>query len=299
MKTKVIWQDGKFVSHKNAKVHVLSHGLHYGSGVFEGIRVYDTPQGPAVFRLRDHIDRLFHSASAFDMHIPYAKYAILRAAVQLVRKNGFKECYVRPIVFYGEGKMQMNPAGSKLHVFIAAWSWGKYLGDSPALSVGVSRYIRFHPKSVVPGAKISGYYATSVLARMEAQKYGYDESILLDHEGNVAEGPGENIFIVKGGKIFTPDSPSILKGITRASVMTMAKDMRIPVAEKKISLTQLMAADEVFFAGTAVEIGTVGKINGRKIGSGKMGPVTAKIRSAYFDATHGKTPRYRKWLSMV
>ena len=302
----VIWHNGTFVKPSAANVPVLSHALHYGSGVFEGIRVYETPRGPAIFRLRDHIDRLFRSASAFGMHIPYRRDVIERAAVKLVSRSGFKECYVRPIVFYGEGKMQMDPTGAKLHVFIAAWPWGKYLGDHPALSVGVSPYVRFHPKSVIPGAKISGYYATSVLARMDAQKRGFNEALLLDHLGNVAEGPGENIFMIKRGKLFAPASPSILEGITRASVIAIARDLGMPFVKKKITLAHLMAADEAFFAGTAVEIAPVARINKRRIGPGgargaraAASPLTAKIRAAYFGATHGTLPRYRKWLTAV
>jgi branched-chain amino acid aminotransferase len=298
-RAKVVWHNGKFVKLELANVPILSHALHYGSGVFEGIRAYETARGPAVFRLGEHIDRLFRSASVFDMRIPYSKKALANAVLAIISKNGFKECYVRPIIFYGEGQMALMPRGAKLHVTVAGWPWGAYLGEHTVLSLGVSRYVRFHPRSIVPGAKISGYYATSVLATIEARKRGFSEALLLDHEGFVAEGPGENIFMVKKGKLYTPKSPSILPGITRASVITLARDLGLVAIEKKISLKELFAADEVFLTGTAAEVAPVGKINGRRIGSGKGGPVTAKIRAAYLDAVHGRSPRYQKWLTML
>lgn len=298
-RTRVIWMDGRFVKTAKAAVHVLSHALHYGSGVFEGIRVYETLNGPAAFRLSDHVDRLFRSAAAFQMRVPYSKTAVTRAILETVRRNGFRECYVRPIIFYGEGKMQMSPKDAALHFVIAAWPWGKYLGDRPALSVGVSRYLRFHPASIVPGAKISGFYAASVLARMEAEKKGLDECILLDHEGFVAEGPGENIFMVKRGRLVTPKSPSILPGFTRASVIAIARGLRIPVLERKVSLKEFINADEAFFAGTAVEIAAIGKVNGRRIGAGRTGPMTARLKETYLAAAHGKLLRYKKWVTPV
>jgi branched-chain amino acid aminotransferase len=297
--TKIIWLDGKFVPFANARIHVLTHGLHYGSGVFEGIRVYKTSTGPVIFRLKDHVDRLFYSASALDIKIPYTKREIEQAIVKTVARNNLKECYVRPVIFYGEGQMTLMPKGAKVHVAVAVWPWGAYLGEHAALSATISPYIRFHPRSIVPGAKIAGLYATSVLATLDARKRGFHESILLDHERNVAEGPGENIFIVRRGKLFTPDSPSILPGITRASVITIARDLHIPVAIKKVSLKDLKTADEAFFSGTAAEVAGIGKIDGRKIGKGGGGPITAIIRKHYLAAAHGQLPKYRKWLTPV
>jgi len=303
---RTIWFDGRFVKHADARIHVLSHALHYGTSVFEGIRAYETPDGPAVFRLRDHVARLFFSASAFGMKIPHTKREIERAILKTVALNKLKECYIRPVAFYGEGKMGLVPTGADVRVAVAAWPWGAYLGEHAMISAAISPYIRFHPRSVVPGAKIGGYYATSALAALDAQKRGFDESILLDHEGNVAEGPGENIFIVRRGRLITPNSPSILPGITRDSIMTIARDLHIPVAIKKISRRELISADEAFFTGTAAEVAAIGKIDGRRVGGFRRGvhadtpgPITAKIREHYFDATHGQLPKYRKWLSYV
>ncbi|HUZ93247.1 MAG TPA: branched-chain amino acid transaminase [Candidatus Paceibacterota bacterium] len=296
-RTVKIWYNGKFVDAEKAQTHVLTHALHYGSGAFEGIRAYLTPRGPAVFRLKDHVDRLFHSAAAFGMRIPYMKREIARAILETVAKNKLANCYIRPIVFYGAGKIAIRPTRTPVDIAIAAFPWEAYFGVERMLKVSVSRFVRFHPKSIVPGTKISGLYAVSVFATVEARKRGMDEVILLDHEGNVAEGPGENVFIVKNGKLFTPDSPSILPGITRASILSIAKHMKIPAAEKKISPVGLRNADEVFFTGTATEVAPIGMVNGKKIGNGDIGPVTAKLHAAYLDAARGKLPRYRKWLT--
>ncbi|HVM77217.1 MAG TPA: branched-chain amino acid transaminase [Candidatus Paceibacterota bacterium] len=295
----IIWFDGKLVKSKDARVHVLTHALHYGGGVFEGIRAYETDRGTAVFRLKDHVDRLFASARSLGMTISYSKSEIAKAILKTVAANKLASCYIRPIVWYGEGQMALMPRGAKIHVAIAAWPWGAYLGEHAVLSATISPYIRFHPQSVVPGAKIGGYYATSILATLDARKRGYHESILLDHEGNVAEGPGENIFIVKRGKLITPNSPSILPGITRASVLLIARHLGIPTAIKKITQKDLTTADEAFFSGTAAEVAPIGKIDGRNIGKGGMGFVTAKIQTAYNDATHGRLARYTSWLSYV
>jgi branched-chain amino acid aminotransferase len=294
-----LWLDGKLIPSSAARVPILTHALHYGSAVFEGIRAYETDRGPAVFRLNDHIDRLFRSAAALGMRVPYSKKAIESAVRKTIAKNKFCECYVRPIIFYGEGQMTLLPQGAALHTAIAAWPWNATFDGERAHAVGISDFIRFHPKSIIAGAKISGYYAASVFVMQEARAKGFDDCILLDHEGFVAEGPGENIFTVKRGKLFTPRSQSILPGITRDSILKMARDLRIPAAEKKISAKELMAADEVFLAGTAAEVAAVGKINARRIGTGAMGPLTRTLRSAYLDAVHGRLPRYRKWLTNV
>ncbi len=298
-KTRFIWQNGKFIKWDLAKIHILSHALHYGSGVFEGIRAYETPRGPAVFRLSDHVDRLFRSAASLGMRVPYSKKTITSAIRKIVSINKLGNCYIRPIVFYETGQMALAPHGARVAVSIAAWPWGSYFGEHKALSVGVSRYIRFHPDSAMPGAKISGLYATSVLAVLEARKRGFDEAILLDHEGFVAEGPGENIFIVKRGKLFTPKSSSILPGITRASIMAIAQGFGIPTAEKKITPEAFAAADEIFLTGTATEVAPVGKVNGRRIGTGGVGSITARLRAAYLDAARGNFPRYKRWLTSV
>lgn len=285
------------VPHEKARIHVLSHALHYGSGVFEGIRAYDTTKGPAIFRLREHVERLFHSAAAFGMKIPYSRKKIENAIRKVVAANQLHACYLRPLVFFGEGTMTLFPRGAKLHVMIAAWPWKLYFGEGTAISIGISRYVRFHKGSVVPGAKIGGYYATSVLATLDARARGFDECVMMDHEGYVAEGPGENIFLIKAGRVFTPNSPSILRGITRESVIEIVRDLGMGVIEKKITLSELMGANEVFLTGTAAEITPVGKINNRRIGKGGMGPITTRIAAIYRAAVHGKLPRYRRWLT--
>lgn len=296
----VIWHNGKFVSLKDAKISILSHALHYGTGVFEGMRAYETPRGTAIFRLKEHVDRLFFSASQFGVPLPYTKKEIAQAIKKTVLINKLTECYIRPIIFFGEGPLGLSPQPTKLHVAIAAWPWGAYLGEHKELSIGVSKYIRFHPKSIVPGTKINGYYAMSALVTLDAKARGFDECILLDHEGLIAEGPGENIFIVKRGILFTPKSLSILPGITRDSIMSLAKDMGITVREKKMSIKELADADEAFFTGTAAEVAIIQKFNRKKIGNHakteKIGPT---IREAYIKAVHGKIPRYRRWLSLV
>ncbi|HVO28633.1 MAG TPA: branched-chain amino acid transaminase [Candidatus Paceibacterota bacterium] len=293
----VIWYDGKLVSFARARVHLLSHALHYGSSVYEGIRAYDTPHGPAIFRLHDHVDRLFRSAAALSIKVPYSEHAIEDAIIKTVAANKLRECYIRPLIFYGEGQMTLFPRGAKVHIAVAAWPWGAYLGGSKVLSTCLSPYIRFHPRSIAPGAKIGGYYATSVMATIDARRRGFDECIMLDHEGYLAEGPGENIFVAKHGKLFTPRSPSILSGITRASVVQIARDLGIPVATRKISAAELRSADEAFFTGTAAEVAAIGKVDGKKIGDGGLGRITQRVRSAYLEAVHGRLPRYKKWLA--
>lgn len=294
-----IWHNGKFVKWNSARIHVLNHALHYGSGVFEGVRAYSTARGPAIFRLRDHVNRLFNSAAAFDIKIPYTRSSIANAIMKLVSLNRLKECYIRPIVFYGEGGMRLYPQGASVEVVIAAWPWGKYLGDHPALSVGISKYTRFDPRSISLGAKISGFYATSVLASIEARKRGFDECLLLDHKGYVAEGPGENLFLIKNGKLIVPESPAILNGFTRDSILKIAKDLKIRAVRRRVLKRELFSADEGFFTGTAAEVAAIGKINGRKIGSGRMGSITAEIKKRYLAAVHGELPQYQKWLSVA
>lgn len=296
-KPKWIWINGKFISYQAAKVPILNHSLHYGSAVFEGVRCYKTSEGPAIFKLKEHIDRLFHSAEVMGMRIPYAKKEIISATMELVKKNKLKECYIRPLVFYGE-KMGLLPLGAPLHVAIAAWPWGKYL-DKNSIAVKIVHQMRIHPKSSVMTAKIAGHYSNSILAALEAKKAGCDEALLLDWNGNIAEGPGENIFFVKGNILYTPQKSAILPGITRNSVMAMSKGLGFSVVEKNIKPRQLKTFDESFFVGTAVEVNAIGKIDGIIFGDGKEGRSTKIIREAYLDVVHGKSKKYRKWLSLV
>ena len=293
-----IWFNGKFVDWKEAKIHILTHTLHYGGGVFEGIRAYKTERGPAVFRLKDHIKRLFYSAKALEMEIPFSLEEIERAILELIKINKIEECYIRPIVIFGYGKMGLNLKEAPVSVAITLWPWEKYLGEKP-IKVKVSRYIRIHPKSTVATAKICGHYVNSILASLEAQKSGFDEALFLDFEGFVAEGPGENIFIVKDKKLFTPLAGSILPGITRDSILKVAKNLNIETQEKKISLKEIKRADEAFFTGTAVEICPIGKIDDILINNGKIGEITKQIKDLYQRIIRGKEKKYLNWLQFI
>jgi branched-chain amino acid aminotransferase len=296
-KTPYIWMNGTLIPWEEAKTHVICHSLHYGSGVFEGIRFYETTSGePAIFRLEEHTKRLFYSANVVKMHIPYSEDEINTATKEIVRTSGITAGYIRPLGFFGE-KMGLNPKGAPVHVLIAAWGWGKYLADRP-LRVKISQYIRIHPKSVIADAKVSGHYVNSILASQEAEE-GYDEAILLDFEGNVAEGPGENIFIVKDGTLITPSFGKILKGITRDAVLTLAKDFGISVEERTIAPEELFSADEAFFTGTAAEVSPIGSIDDRQIGNGEEGPITHRLREAFFDIVHGRSAKYENWITRV
>ncbi|MEM4648288.1 MAG: branched-chain amino acid transaminase [Candidatus Pacearchaeota archaeon] len=296
-KTKYIWLNGKFVKWQQAKIHVLSHALHYGSAVFEGIRLYNTIKGPAIFRLNEHIERLFNSAKVFSMRIPFSKKDIKNAIIKLVKVNKINQGYIRPIVFYGYGKMGLNPEGAELNIAIAVWPWGKYLKEK--VKVIVSDFIRLHPQSVISTAKVSGYYVNSIFATMEAKKKKYDEAILLDFRGYVAEGPGENIFIVKKNTLYTPKPGSILLGITRDSVIKIAKDLGIKTFEKDISVKELLNADEAFFTGTAAEITPIFKIDKKLINKGKIGPITQKIKETFEKIVRAELKNYYKWLTFV
>ena len=297
-KLKKIWFDGKLVDWDKTNIHLLTHTLHYGGGVFEGIRAYKTENGPAVFRLPEHIDRLFYSASVMEMEIPFSKEEVKKAILETIRVNDVEECYIRPIVFFGYEKMGLNPTGSPINTAIAVWPWDAYLGKE-IVSVKISKYIRPHPRSTVTDAKICGSYANSILASLEIKKAGFDEALLLDHRGYVAEGPGENIFMVKEGKLLTPSMGAILGGITRDSVMQIAKDLNIPVEEKDITVEELKSADEAFFSGTAAEICAIGKIDDIVINKGEIGVVTKKIKETYTKAIHGELEKYSKWLTTV
>jgi len=298
----VIWYDGKLVPWRDATTHVLTHSLHYGLSVFEGVRAYKTDHGTAIFRLEDHTRRLFNSAHIYQIKIPYTREAISEAQIEVVRRNELESCYIRPIVFYGSEKMGVSPKGAQVHVAIAAWPWGAYLGEEAlkqGIRVKISSYARQHVNVTMPRAKIASTYANSILANTEALEHGYDEAILLDTDGFVAEGSGENLFIVRDGVIHEPDIACALTGITRASVHQIAADLGLQVASRRLTRDDLYIADEAFFTGTAAEITPIREIDGRQIGAGERGPVTAQLQKAFFDAVSGKTPKYHHWLSKV
>jgi len=297
-KTEKIWMDGEFVDWDNAKTHVLTHTLHYGAGVFEGIRFYKTDKGPAVFRLKEHIDRLYKSAEPLTMKIPFSKEEMFNAVKETVKINKVDAGYIRPICFFGYGKIGLNPAGAPVNCSIAVWPWGSYLGEH-AVKVKTSKYIRIHPKSTVADAKITGHYVNSILASIEAKEAGFDECLLLDYSGNVAEGPGENIFLAKNGKLYTPPLGNILPGITRESIMKIAADNEIEVIEKDLTLDDLKNADELFFTGTAAEVTGIKQLDDKVIGNSKIGPITAKLKKIFLDIVHGKNKKYEDWLTYV
>ncbi len=296
-----IWMDGNLVDWKDAKIHVLTHALHYGSGVFEGIRCYNTSLGPAIFRLNEHINRLYNSAKIYFMEIPFSKKEISDAIKNLIRANKLKECYIRPIAFRGYGEMGLNPLNSKVNVSIAVWPWGTYLGEDGlknGIRVKISSYQRISPNMIPPSAKSTGNYINSILAKVESLKPGYDEAIMLDNRGFVSEGPGENVFLVKNGKLYTPPKhASILPGITRASVIKIAKDSGYNVAETDLTRGDLYKADEVFFTGTAAELTPIREID--EIEIGKPGPITKSLQESFFKITKGEDNRYDFWLDMV
>jgi branched-chain amino acid aminotransferase len=297
-----IWYDGKLVPWRNATTHVLTHSLHYGLAVFEGVRAYQTTHGTAIFRLKEHTERLFNSAHIYLMKIPYSPETLMEAQKEVVRANRMESCYIRPIAFYGSEKMGVSPKGASVHVAIAAWPWGAYLG-AEALEKGIrvktSSYARHHVNVSMCRAKYSGTYANSILANLEATEHGYDEGLLLDVDGFVAEGSGENLFMVKNGKVYEPELTSALSGITRDSIITIAQEMGYTVAAKRITRDDLYIADEAFFTGTAAEVTPIREIDGRAIGAGKRGPVTARLQQAFFDCVQGKSERHRDWLTPV
>lgn len=292
-----IWFNGKFIESKKAVVPVLTHSLHYGSGAFEGIRFYKTEKGSAIFRLDDHLKRLFYSCSVLSMKIPYSREEIKKSVISLVKLSKLDEGYIRPIVWYGN-KMGLYPDMADVNVAIAVWPWETYLGNKPVKTI-ISKFIRLHPKSIVADAKISGYYANSVLASLEAKNKKTDEAIFLDYKGKVAEGPGENIFLVKNKKVWTPKCGSILPGITRETVITLLKDFKIAIKEKEISAEELKSADEAFFTGTAIEVCPIGKVNNVFINKGKIGPITKIVKDFYSRIVHGLEKKYLHWLSFV
>jgi branched-chain amino acid aminotransferase len=298
----VIWSDGKIIPWRDATTHVLTHTLHYGMGVFEGLRAYETPRGPAIFRLQEHTRRLFNSAHIFMMKMPYDQATLMQAQLDMVRQNKLQSCYIRPIVFYGSEAMGISAKTLSVHVAIAAWPWGAYLGSDGlenGIRVKTSSFTRHHVNINMCRAKSVTTYANSILAHQEVAHDGYDEALLLDVDGYVAEGAGENIFIVKQGKLYTPDMTSCLEGITRASIIELAAEMGIPVIEKRITRDEVYCADEAFFTGTAAEVTPIRELDNRKIGSGTRGPITARLQAMFFDSVSGKTDGHANWLTHV
>lgn len=298
----LIWYDGEMVEWRNATTHVLTHSLHYGMGVFEGVRAYETPEGPAIFRLQAHTDRLFESAHIMGMNIPYTHDEINAATIAAVRDNKLNSAYIRPLAFYGSEGMGIRADNLKVHVIIAAWHWGAYMGDE-ALKSGIrirtSSFTRHHVNITMTRAKSSGAYVNSMLALQEAISGGADEALLLDPEGYVAEGSGENIFIVKNGLIYTPEVTACLNGITRNTILTLAGERNIPIVEKRITRDEVYIADEAFFTGTAAEVTPIREVDGRKIGCGSRGPITEQLQTAYFDLVTGKTDAHPEWRTLV
>jgi branched-chain amino acid aminotransferase len=299
----LIWMNGEFVAWEDAKVHVLTHGLHYGTGVFEGIRAYNTEIGTAVFRHTDHIDRLFKSAELYYMPIPYTREELRAATHELIGRNGLDECYIRPIVFRGYGTMGLFPLEAPVDVSIAVWRWGAYLGEEGkqhGVRAKVSSWRRISPDSLIPHSKASGQYLNSILAKIESHKAGYQEAILLDDLGHVCEGSGENLFLVNGRTITTPpQTASILDGINRRSVVQIAQDLGYEIVERDIGRAELYLAEEIFLTGTAAEMVPVREIDDHAIGEGQPGPVTRELQKLFDDALHGRAERYRDWLDVV
>ena len=295
---KLIWQNGSFVPWSEAKSHVLSHSLHYGGGVFEGIRVYATKQGPAIFKLEEHVDRLLYSANALKIPLPYAKEELISAIKNTVRMNELQYGYVRPIAYYGEGHLRLDPGNLPVEVVIACWPWGAYLPHE-SIDIKTSSFIRIHPKSTVADAKICGHYVNSILAVLELRGTRYHEALLLDASGYIAEGPGENFFIVKNNNIFTPKLGTILSGITRNTIMNLAHSLNYEVIETDLTLEDAYKADEAFFTGTAAEVSPIRTIDDKEIGTKDVGPITKILRDAYLDIVSGKNERYLHDLTFV
>jgi branched-chain amino acid aminotransferase len=297
----LIWLNGEFVAWEDAKVHVLTHALHYGTAVFEGIRAYETERGTAIFRNRDHLERLEQSSKLYYMDLPYTKEQLRESMHELIVRNGYKSCYIRPLVWRGHGPMGLNPLENPVEAMIAVWEWGAYLGEEGqrnGVRAKVSSWRRISPASLMPHAKASGQYLNSVLAKIESLKAGYEEAILLDDQSNVCEGTGENIFVVKEGVIYTPpQSASILDGISRKSVMQIARDLGYELVERDIARAELGMADEVFLTGTAAELTPLREVDGIEIGP--PGPITREVQQAFFDALHGRSPQYAEWLDIV
>ena len=298
-----IWMDGQMVDWREAKIHVLSHTLHYGCGVFEGVRAYNTVNGTAVFRLQDHTERLFNSAKILRMKIPFTQAQVNDAHTSVVRDNQLESCYLRPLSWIGDKKLGISPKGNDIHLMVAAWAWGAYLGEEGmkrGIRVKTSTYTRHHVNITMTQAKAVSNYTNSILANTEATEDGYDEALLLDSSGFVSEGSGENVFVIKNGVVFTPDlSAGALKGITRDTVFHICQDLGLQVVEKRITRDEVYIADEAFFTGTAAEVTPIRELDRIELGSGSRGPITEKIQSAFFDIVNGRNPKYAHWLTLV
>ena len=298
----VIWYDGKMVPWREATTHVLTHTLHYGMGVFEGVRAYKTEQGTAIFRLKEHTDRLFRSAHILGMKMPYDKKTIADAQLAAVRDNKLESGYLRPMAFFGSEAMGISAKTLSTHVIVAAWTWGTYLGQD-ALEKGIrvktSSFARHHVNITMCKAKANGNYMNSILAHQEAANDGYDEALLLDVDGFVAEGSGENIFVIRNGKLYTPDLTSALEGITRDTIITFAHEIGLPVIEKRITRDEVYSADEAFFTGTAAEVTPIRELDNRAIGEGKRGPLTTRLQTMFFDCVKGKDSKHKDWLTYI
>ena len=299
----LIWMNGEFVAWEDAKVHVLTHALHYGTGVFEGVRAYETTRGTAVFRHQDHIDRLFKSAQMYYMEMPFTKEQIREATLDLIARNGLKECYIRPVVYRGAGPMGLYPLDCPVDVFIAVWEWGSYLGDEGkqnGIRAAVVSWRKIGQDALIPLAKANGQYLNSVLAKIEADKGGYEEGILLDQRGLVCEGTGENLFIVKDGIIATPTYLSgVLGGINRAAAIQIARDLGFELQERQVARDELYLADEIFMTGTAAELTPVREVDDRPVGTGEPGEITRAVQNVFEDALHGRAERYADWNDVV
>jgi len=297
-----IWFDGKLVDWRDAKIHVLTHSLHYGMAVFEGVRAYNTDKGTVIFRLHEHTRRLFNSAKIFQMQLPFAFEQVIEAQKEVVRANKLESCYLRPLAWIGSEKLGVSARGNTIHMSVSAWPWGAYLGEeglTKGIRVKTSSFTRHHVNVSLVRAKASGYYINSILANQEVTANGYDEALLLDTEGYVSEGAGENVFIVRDNVIYTPDLASCLDGITRDSVLTMARDLGYKVVEKRITRDEMYCADEAFFTGTAAEVTPIRELDDRTIGTGSRGPITEKLQSLFFEVVAGKSEKYRNWLTPV
>ncbi len=298
-----IWFDGQLVEWRDAKIHVLSHTLHYGCGAFEGVRAYDAQGGTAIFRLREHTERLFNSAKILRMKIPFTPEQVMQAQREVVRVNKLASCYIRPLTWIGSEKLGVSPKGNTIHLMIAAWSWGAYLGDEGlkrGIRVKTSSYTRHHVNITMTQAKAVSNYTNSILANMEVTEEGYDEALLLDASGFVSEGAGENLFVIKSGVVYTPDlSAGALNGITRNTVFAICEDLGLKLVEKRITRDEVYIADEAFFTGTAAEVTPIRELDRIELGRGERGPITEKIQSAFFDIVNGRNPKYAEWLTKV
>jgi branched-chain amino acid aminotransferase len=298
-----IWMDGAMVEWRDAKIHVLTHTLHYGCGAFEGVRAYKTDKGPAIFRLQEHTERLFNSAKILRMAIPFTQAQLNQAQIDVVRENKLESAYIRPLTWIGSKRLGVSPKGNTIHLMVAAWLWGAYLGEEGlqrGIRVKTSSFTRHHVNITMTQAKAVSNYTNSILANMEATEDGYDEALLLDVSGFVSEGAGENLFVVKHGVIYTPDlSAGALNGITRNTILHIAKDLGLEVVQKRITRDEVYISDEAFFTGTAAEVTPLRELDRIAIGTGSRGPITEKIQAAFFDIVNGRNPKYAHWLTLV